>query len=273
MENQEKPQGRSNPGTESTPNPAKHFIQWKSKNAQFSYYDKETKEDVLLKAPFSFIPLYVCSTIKGYNHKKNKTYIANEVKNITTDVMTITSYNSVTKDKKVEHKGLYADIKDDFDQNIKFTVSLYAGIKGEDKKLKLVNLQLNGAGLHHWFEFIKHNDIWKNAVKVSKTTNEKNGDVTYKAPVYESMPISKEMDIEAGVLQNQITEYLTEYFAKNGNSTTSNETQDNGLNSKPKADSKWPAKKASKKVEEVEEEDNDISNESIEDDDDDSAPF
>ena len=269
METNEKPQGRSNPGTESTPNPAKMFIQWKSKNAKFSYYDKEAKEDVLLKAPFTFIPLYICSTIKGYNHKKNKTYISNEVKNITSDVMTITSYNSLTKDKKVEHKGLYADIKDDFDQNIKFTVSLYAGIKGDDKKLKLVNLQLNGAGLHHWFDFTKNNDIWKNAVKVAKTTDEKNGDVNYKAPVYETMEISKEMDIEAGVLQNQITEYLTDYFAKNSGST---ETQDNGLNktkSEPKAESKAPAKKVAEKKVEVEEEEADI----IGDDFDENLPF
>jgi len=270
MSNQEKPKGRSNPGTESSPNPAKHFIQWKSKNAKFSYYDKETKEDVLLKSPFIFIPLYVCATIKGYNHKKNKTYTSNEVKNLATDVMTITSYNSVTKEKKVEHKGLYADIKDDFDQNIKFTSSIYAGIKDEKGDLKLVNLQLNGAGLHHWFDFTKNNDIYKVAVKVAKTTNEKNGDVTYKAPVYEAIKISEEMDIQAGELQEQVEAYLKEYFAKSGGSTESSATQDNGLNDKAKVGDKDAPKKAAKKVVEEEEEEEQILED---DDDDDSVPF
>lgn len=263
MENQQKPKGRVNPGTESAPNPSKHFIQWKSKNAQFSYYDKETKEDVMLKSPFSFIPLSICSTLKGYNHKKEKTYISNEVKNLKTDVLTVTSYDK-DKKRKVEYQGLYEDIKENLDQNIKFTVSLYAGIKGDDKKLKLVNLQLNGAGLHHWFDFTKNNDIWKNAVKVAKTTDERNGTVDYKAPVYEAMKISEEMDVEAAVLQEEITAYLTEYFKKASVvETTSNDTQDNGLNEKPKVESK-PKEKEVKK---------DIVSASIEDDDMEDTPF
>lgn len=247
MENPDnKPQGRINPGTEASPNPSKMFIQWKSKNAQFYYYDKETKEDVLLKMPFTFIPLSICSTVKGYNHKKTKTFIANEVKNLTTDVLTVTSYNNVTKEKKVEYKGLYSEIKDNFDQNIKFTISLYAGIKDDKGKLKLVNIQLNGAGLHHWFDFTKSTDIWKNAVKVAKSTDEKNGDVTYKAPVYEALKISQEMDIEAAILQKEIENYLKEYLAKNSSSVPSEkveENQDNGLN-KPQASKPSPVQQA-----------------------------
>lgn len=267
MENskENKPQGRSNPGTESAPNPAKMFIQWKSKNAQFSYYDKESKEDVLLKKPFTFIPLCICSTLKGYNHKKEKTYISNEVKNLKTDKLTVISFDK-DKKRKTEWEGLYGDIKENLDQNVKFTVSLYAGIKSEEGKLNLVNLQLNGAGLHHWFDFTKNNDIWKNAVKSSKTTDEKNGDVKYKAPVYEAMKISEEMDIEAGFLQKEVEDYLKEYFAKNNSSESKvDENQENGLNDKSKADKPKSESKSTKKDKDlVVDED---------DDDDENAPF
>jgi hypothetical protein len=251
MSNQEKPKGRSNPGTESAPNPAKIFIQWKSKNEAFSYYNKEKKEDVALPMPFTFIPLFVCATVKGYNHKKTKTYISNEVENLSTDVLTVYSYNSTNKEKKMEHKGLYADIKEDFDQNVKFTTSLYAAIKNKKGEMSLVNLQLNGAGLHHWFDFTKKTDIWKNAVMVKSTTDEKNGTVVYKAPVYETAKISEADDAAAGELQEEIKAYLTDYFRKNAGNSTSvtskdDDEQDNGLNTKTEA------KKETKKAKEEE---------------------
>jgi hypothetical protein len=275
MSETEKPKGRSNPGTESAPNPASLFISWKSKNEKFSYYDKEEKKDVLLKMPFSFIPLFVCTCVRGYNHKKGKTYISNEIENLQTDVLTVTSYNTKTKDKKIEHKGLYADIKDDFDSNVKFTVSLYAAIKGDDKKLKLVNLQLNGAGLHHWISFTKKHNIWKEAVKVKSFTEEVNGDVEFKAPVYEPMPLSPEMDEEAGELQEVIKAHLKEYFKRTQSVVDAD--QDNGLNDKKAAKSDKPAAKANPKKkaalveEEEEEESNDLHTGSEEDFDDEPA--
>lgn len=255
MENQkEKSKGRSNPGTESSPNPAKIFIEWKSKNEKFSYYNKEKKEDVMLPMPFNFIPLFICSCVKGYNHKKNKTFISNEVENLSTDILTVTSYNNVTKEKKIEYKGLYTEIKDSFDASIKFTVSLYAAIKDKKGVLSLVNLQMNGASLHHWFKFKKENDIWKNAVSAFGITDEKNGTVDYKAPTYKAIKISQEDDEAAGILQEEIKTYLTAYFAKNGNTEQysdtknsdseqyndiANEKQDNGLNTKPSSKSDY----------------------------------
>ena len=235
MENQEKSKGRSNPGTESSPNPAKFFIEWKSKNEKFSYYDKEKKEDVLLPMPFNFIPLFICYNAKGYNHKKTKNYISNEVENLSTDILTVNSYNASNKEKKTEHVGLYADIKESFDQNIKFTTSLYAAIKNKKGELTLVNIQLNGAGLHHWFNFKKENDIWKNAISAFGTTDERNGTVDYKAPTYKAIKISTEDDEAAGVLQEEVKSYLKDYFAKSkGNNPESklDENQNNGLNKK-----------------------------------------
>lgn len=207
-------QGIVDPTNEGPKNPAKIFIQWKSKDEKFSYWNKQKEENTMLPMPFTFIPLYRCVTVKGYNHKKKKTYIANEVENINDDAFVVKSHNTTTKEKKVEHSGMYADIKEDFDQNIKYTESIYAAIKNKKGELSLVNLQLNGAGLHHWFEFYK-TGIWGKSVTVKKFTEEVNGDVEYKAPVYEIGSISKEDNIACGKLQKEIKDYLKAYFEKN----------------------------------------------------------
>ncbi len=242
-------QGRRKPDNQALTNPAKFFIQWKSKEESFIYYNKDKKVDVKMPKPFQFIPLSMAYTLKGYNQKKQKSYIANEIENIETDVFSVKSYD-VTKKATTEWTGTFKDIKDIMDDNIKFTISLYAAIKSKKGEMTLVNLQLNGAALFHWFNFAKTNDIWSNAIKVEKETDEKNGAVNYKAPVYEIASLSKADDIEAGKLQTEIENYLKEYYAKNRASNPApkvDENQNNGLNSKPKA-----APKSEVKVEEEE---------------------
>lgn len=246
--------GRRKPDNQVATNPAKFFIQWKSKEEAFIYYNKETKKDVKMPKPFTFIPLSICYTLRGYNQKKQKSYIANEVENLDSDILSVKSYDALKK-TATEWTGLFKDIKEVMDDNIKYTISLYAAIKSKKGEMTLVNLQLNGAALFHWFEFAKKNDIWANAIKVEKDTDEKNGAVKYKAPVYEIYSISKEDDIAAGELQNEIEVYLKEYHKKNREAFKSvnkvDENQDNGLN-----ESKNTSKGAAKsKKEEVEEED------------------
>lgn len=263
MENQEKT-GRRKPDNQSLTNPAKFFIQWKSKEESFIYYNKETKKDVKMPKPFVFIPLFMAYTLKGYNQKKSKSYIANEVENLDNDILSVKSYD-VSKNSSVEWVGTFKDIKDVMDDNIKYTISLYAAIKSRKGEMTLVNVQMNGAALFHWFEFAKKNDIWSNAIKVEKDTNEKNGAVNYKAPVYELTTISEEDDVKAGELQTEVESYLKDYFAKNkaANSQPVNENQNNGLNKSAKDEPKAESGRSSKKdkdivvAEESEEDDND----------------
>lgn len=262
MDNQEKT-GRKKPDNQALTNPSKFFLQWKSKEESFIYYNKEKKEDVKMPKPFVFIPLSMAYTLKGYNQKKAKSYISNEVENLETDIISVKSYDAA-KNSTTEWTGTFKDIKDVMDDNIKYTISLYAAIKSRKGEMTLVNLQLNGAALFHWFEFAKKNDIWSSAVKVEKDTDEKNGAVKYKAPVYELIDLSSEDDITAGELQAEIEGYLKEYFKKNRAALTPNtvdENQDNGLNTKTetkssaksedKAESKGRTKKEETKAEEI----------------------
>lgn len=243
MENTNEQQGRRKPDNQVLTNPVKFFIQWKSKEESFIYYNKDKKEDVKMPKPFVFIPLSMCFTLKGYNQKKQKSYISNEVENLESDILTIRSYD-ITKKANTEWSGVFKDLKKIMDDNIKYTISLYSGIKSKKGAMTLVNLQMNGAALFHWFEFAKKNDIWANAIKVEKDTDEVNGAVKYKAPVYEIAPLSKEDDVEAGKLQKEIESYLKDYFAKNkaANTPKLDENQNNGLN-------KTTSKPATKKEE------------------------
>jgi len=229
-------QGRRKPDNQALVNPAKFFIQWKSKYESFIYYNKDKKEDVKMPKPFVFIPLSMAFTLKGFNQKKQKSFIANEVENIETDIFTIRSYDALKK-VNTEWTGLFKDVKEVMDDNIKYTISLYAAIKNKKGEMILVNLQLNGAALFHWFEFAKKNDIWSNAIKVEKETEEKNGAVDYKAPIYEAVSLSKEDDVAAGKLQSEIESYLKEYYSKNRASNPApkvDQNQNNGLNTPSK---------------------------------------
>lgn len=235
--------GRRKPDNQVLTNPAQYFIQWKSKDESFNYYNKETKKDVKMPKPFVFIPLFMAYTLKGYNQKKQKSYISNEIENLDNDILCIRSYD-VAKNSNTEWTGTFKEVKEVMDDNIKYTISLYAAIKSKKGEMTLVNLQLNGAALFHWFEFAKKNDIWSNAIKVERDTDEKNGAVSYKAPVYELASISPEDDAKAGELQSTIEAYLKEYFAKNRSlySKPVNENQDNGLNKSTKSDTKTGSK-------------------------------
>ena len=213
---EQQPKGRTAPANARTPNPAKVFITWKSKEACFVYYNKEKKEDVKLGMPFVFIPLEKAVTLRGYSQKKQKSFISNEVANIETDPFVVKSYNTLIKNQVItEHKGLYKDFKEVMDDSIKYTESIYAAVKNRNGELSLVNIQLNGAGLTHWFDFVKKNDIWTNAVKVANTTDEKNGAVDYKAPVFEIEKITPQDDAKAAVLQEEIRRFLKGYYAEN----------------------------------------------------------
>lgn len=209
--------GRTAPANAKQPNPAKAFISWKSKEKAFVYYNKEKQEDVKMPTPFTFIPLAKAITLKGYNQKREKSYISNEVPDITTDQFVVKSYHTKIKQAAtIEYKGFYKDFSKQMDDSIKYTESIYAAVKNKQGELSIVNIQLNGAGLTHWFEFVKKNNIWAGAVSFTgKTTAEKNGAVDYLAPIFELAGISPEDDAKAGVLQAEINDYLEKYYADN----------------------------------------------------------
>lgn len=240
------PQGRVNPTNSGPKNPSAYFAEWNSTKQCFSYYDKPSKKDVLLPLPFIFIPLSRGVCIKGYDEPNNTSLISNEVKEIENDVFTVKAYNNITKKSHVAFVGTWEEIKDKVKAaKGSWTESLHVAVKDDTGKLILANLQLNGSGMKHWFEFLKTVDIWSTAVCVKEFTNEKKGAVNYHSPVFSAVKIKKETDIEAAVLQKEILAYLDVYYAKNaqnvGQVQNSSQNGQNTANSASNQSGQHPA--------------------------------
>jgi len=217
MEPNSEPQGRINPTNTVPPNPAKYFANWKSTKNCFVYYDKATRtKDVEIPLPFSFIVLARCVCLKGYNEPEGCSYISNEVKDPNKDKFTVRVYNNATKKSKVFISGLYKDIsKETKAVGADWTESVYIAVKNAQGELEIANLQLNGSGITHWFDFTKENDVWTSSIHVKSFSNEKKGINKYTAPIFLAGTINKETDIKAAELQRKILSYLDGYFKLN----------------------------------------------------------
>lgn len=211
-----KPKGLIDPTNEGPKNPAVYFASWKSTEEGFVHYDKVNKTNIVIPLPFTFIPLAKAVCIKGYNEPKKTSYISNEVKDPKKDPFVIRAYNNVTKKSSIAFTGLWESISEAVKASDgAWTESIYAAAKDANGNLQIVNIQLNGSGITHWFDFIKANKIFGNAVTVKEFSNEKKGSNKYKAPVFSITKISESTSIKAAPLQQEILAFLEEYWAKN----------------------------------------------------------
>lgn len=226
---------RQNPFGEHLENPAKLFLEWSSINNCFSYYDKEKQEDVLVELPFTFIVLDSLHTLKGFNEKEGIGYFSNEIRDIKKQVFKVKSKNGV------EWEGKYADFSDSFKaKGGKYGQSIYIAIKDENKNLVIANLFVSGAALAGgkqkiskneekviggWMDFVSKNSkaIATKAVHVDSTVECVKGANKYNVPVYSIKEITPETDDEAGILQQEVKEYIEAYFIKNGTNNSNEE--------------------------------------------------
>lgn len=132
------------PTTEST-NPCTKFIQWKSNEKQFAYFDKtlgdkskgEKGKDVFLPLPFKFLFLEHYHTVKGWHGASDKGIYANEVFILSKEPLTVKTFGGLTV-----AEGLYKDIKNEVNvAGGTYHRSIY--IMLEDGEI--ANLQLKGA--------------------------------------------------------------------------------------------------------------------------------
>jgi hypothetical protein len=225
---------RSNP-TETLTNPATKFIEWSGSEGKFKYYDKEKKENVFIDLPFTFIPLDVLSTCKGYNDQEKVGYYSNEVRSTKKEQLTVRTKNGIVM------TGLYEQVKEKLaPKGLKYVQSVYVAIKEQGKGLVIANLQLTGSALGPFINFCDGKKITEIGVTVKSANPMKKGATKYFEPVYELMPISEDSNKVASELDTELQEYLTAYFAKTGTNQTEytdvvDENQDNGLNPKPTA--------------------------------------
>lgn len=190
-------------------NPATKFIDWKSNDKCFNYYDKEAQKNVEIPLPFKFLVLDELHTIKGWNDASSSNIYSNEVKFISKEVMTVKPF----KGNEIA-KGYYKDIKDKVvAAGGHYTKSIYVML--EDGSL--ANISLKGSGVQKWGDFTQktRNRLADEWVTVAKAEDGKKGAVKFSTPSFSfANSISEEEANMADEAFNILESYLKTYLAK-----------------------------------------------------------
>jgi hypothetical protein len=190
-------------------NPATKFIEWKSNDKCFNYYDKEAQKNVDIPLPFKFLVLDELHCIKGWNDASSSSIYSNEVKFISKEVMTVKPF----KGNEIA-KGYYKDIKEKVvSAGGHYTKSIYVML--EDGSL--ANLQLKGSGVQKWGDFTQktRNRLADEWVTVAKAEDGKKGAVKFSTPSFSfANSINDEEANMADEAFNILESYLKTYLAK-----------------------------------------------------------
>ena len=190
-------------------NPSTKFLQWKSNEKCFEYYDKEKQEKVSVALPFKFLVLEELHTIKGWNDASSSGIFSNEVKFISKEIMTVKPF----KGNEIA-KGLYKDIKEKIvSAGGHYVKSIY--IMLEDGSL--ANLQLKGSAVQKWGEFTQktRNRLPDEWVQVSKAIEGKKGAVKFFTPDFSfERSITEVEAMQADEAFNILETYLKAYLVK-----------------------------------------------------------
>jgi len=187
-------------------NPAKKFLEWKSDQKCFSYYDKAKGENVKVELPFSFVILEHYHTVKGWNDKSQSRIYSNEVFAVGSDELEVKAFKG-----GLIAKGLYKEIKPQIHgAGGHYCRSIYA--VSQDKEL--INISLKGSGVSSYSDFINDfgdNNFDKNWIEVSGAEERKKGKVKYSVPVFKaSKPIKDKSKLMP--FANELGEYMAEYL-------------------------------------------------------------
>ena len=190
-------------------NPATKFIEWKSNEKAFEYYDKETQKKVAIPLPFKFLVLDELHTVKGWNDATSSSIYSNEVKFISKEIMTVKPF----KGNEIA-KGLYKDIKEKIvAAGGHYTKSIYVML--EDGSLS--NLQLKGSSVQAWGEFTQKSrarlpEEW---IIVKTAKDGKKGAVKFSMPDFTfERTLSDSENEQADECFDTLEAYLKAYLVK-----------------------------------------------------------
>jgi hypothetical protein len=188
-------------------NPASRFLDWKSNDQCFEYYDKEAQKKVQVPLPFKFLVLDELHTIKGWNDSTSSAIFSNEVKYISKEPMTVKPF----KGNEIA-KGLYKDIKEKVVMaGGHYVKSIYVMLENGE----LANLQLKGSAVQKWGEFTQKtrtrlSDEW---IVVAKAIEGKKGAVKFFTPDFGfEKSLSNDESILADGCFNTLEAYLKTYL-------------------------------------------------------------
>ena len=191
-------------------NPTSKFLEWKSNDKSFSYYNKEIKDNVLVKLPLTFLVLEEYHTIKGYFDQDKTGIYSNEVLQIGNQEIEVKTYKG-----RLIAKGLYKDIK-----GVVKTAggNYFKSIYAVTKEGELVNLSFKGAAVTKWSN-LTEKGAWKRLkdewVTVEDVEEHKKGTVEYTTPNFKFNTSLSET--EFNIIAEKGTElqaWMGRYFSK-----------------------------------------------------------
>ena len=212
-------------------NPATKFIEWKSNDKAFEYYDKaiaeslkgsdseviKEKANVKIPLPFKFLVLDELSFVKGWSDSLKNNIISNEVKFISKETITARCYHENASGKKVVTeiaKGLYKDIKDQIvTAGAKYHKSIYVML--EDGTL--ANIKLKGACVGKWADFTQRSKsrLPEEWVIVKTAKDDKKGAVKFSMPDFTfERTLSDSENEQADECFDTLESYLKAYLVK-----------------------------------------------------------
>ena len=192
-------------------NPAKRFLQWKSNDKCFAYYDKEKGENVQVSLPFKFQFLEHFSTVKGWNDATETGIYSNEIMFTSKEELTVKTFKGLEI-----AKGLYKDIRSKVrDAGGKYHRSVYA----LDENGEIINIQMKGAVVSAYSVFmdgdkktnVKGNKhlIENNWIVVNKFQDLKKGATKYSVPIFE---IGEPFNENEFALADENYKVISDYF-------------------------------------------------------------
>lgn len=189
-------------------NPTSKFLEWKSDNKCFQFYDKENKQNVPVKLPLTFLVLEEYHKISGFNDADQTGIYSNEVLQIGTDEMEVKTFKG-----RLIAKGLYKDIKSNVNAaGGNYHKSIYA----VTKEGELINLSLKGSSVSKWSQ-LTEKGAWKRLqdewVTIEDAEDHQKGRVKYSTPNFKfntSISNSEYQMIKAKA--TELEEYLKGYF-------------------------------------------------------------
>ena len=200
-------------------NPAQRFLEWKSNDKCFAYYDKSKGENVKVPLPLKFVILEHYHTVKGWNDATESGIYANEVLFTGSDELEVKSFKG-----GVIAKGLYKEIRNKvIDAGGKYHRSIYA----VTNELEIINISLKGAAVSEYSNFIeKYKDtiFTQNWIEVKEVVDGKKGAVKYTSPKFSvGAKITKPEKIQP--YAETLQEYMLDYFKPNKERVGSNVDQ------------------------------------------------
>jgi len=213
---------RSNPHV-NEPNPAVRWFEWNGEHGRVRYYDKDTKQNVDVPLPFSFLLLDELATVRGWHDPSQSGIYSNEVRDTRGDVLVVKAFKGGTL-----AEGFYKAIKDRIHAaGAHFVANCYIGFK-HNGSLSIGSIRFKGAALSEWMEFRKthRSDLYSVAIEITGFTEGKKGRIVFRVPTFKTRDVSPETNTVALALDEQLQAYLAAYFNRRTNDQTESQQAD-----------------------------------------------